>query len=456
MNLRSRCASTVALLAFLATVQPLDAGLPMAVDGQKLPTLADMVDRVIPGVVNIATTGHVNVPDHPLLNDPLFQRFFDVPANRGKRQKASKSLGSGVVVDAKAGYILTNQHVIDKADVINVTLRDGNTMQAKLIGVDKETDVAVIQVPSKGLKALPFGDSDALRVGDFVVAMGNPFGLGQTVTSGIVSALGRKGLGKGFEDFIQTDASINPGNSGGALVDLSGKLVGINTAILSPGGGKGNVGIGFAIPINMARQVMGQLIEHGQVRRGFFGAQAQNLTPELAKAFGITGNSGAVITRVVINSAAFQAGLRPGDVIIEAHGKPVRQASDLHNVVGLAKVGQSIPMKLIRDRKELELSVVMANPEAEKIKGEKIDPRLKGAIFGIDTEEGEKTQIKVVKVTPNSSAWEAGLRDDDRILSVNKQPVLDFPALAKAVRSDERQMLLNIERGEEKFFVLVR
>ncbi|MEO5345975.1 MAG: Do family serine endopeptidase [Magnetococcus sp. YQC-9] len=445
-----------AWLIALATSGPVMAGLPTAVDGQKLPTLADMVDRVIPGVVNIATSGQVNAPDHPLLNDPLFQRFFDLPSTRGKRQKQHKSLGSGVVVDAKAGYILTNQHVIDKADVIQVTLRDGNSMQAKLIGVDKETDVAVIQVAAKGLKAVPFGDSDALRVGDFVVAMGNPFGLGQTVTSGIVSALGRKGLGKGFEDFIQTDASINPGNSGGALVDLSGKLVGINTAILAPGGSKGNVGIGFAIPINMARQVMGQLIEHGSVRRGFFGAQAQNLTPELAKAFGITNGSGAAITRVVINSAAFQAGLRPGDVIIEANGRPIRNASDLHNVVGLAKVGDKISMKLIRDRKEMELSVVLANPEAEKIKGEKIDPRLKGALFGIDTEEGERTQIKVLKVAPDSSAWEAGLRDEDRILSVNRQPVPDFPALAKAVRADERQMLLNIERGEEKFFILVR
>ncbi|MBF0190298.1 MAG: Do family serine endopeptidase [Magnetococcales bacterium] len=445
------------LVAGVVTAEPVWAGLPFAVEGQKLPSLADMVERVIPGVVNIATTSHVNVPDHPLLNDPFFRRFFELPA-QGKRQRESKSLGSGVVVDAKLGYVLTNQHVIDKADAISVTLRDGSSLKAKLVGVDKETDVAVIQVQSKELQAVPMGDSGALRVGDFVVAMGNPFGLGQTVTSGIVSALGRKGLGiKGYEDFIQTDASINPGNSGGALVDLSGKLVGINTAILSPGGGKGNVGIGFAIPINMARQVMSQLVEHGEVRRGLLGAQAQDLTPELANAFGLKGrNGGAAVTRVVVGSAAYQAGLRPGDVVIEANGQPVRGASDLHNVIGLAMVGDRITMKLIRENREQTVNVVLSNPEAERIAGEKIDPRLKGAVFGIDADEGEKTLVKVVNVAPGSSAWNAGLRDEDRLLSVNRLLVPDFAALFKAVQADARQMLLNIERGEEKFFVLVR
>ncbi|MBF0626843.1 MAG: Do family serine endopeptidase [Magnetococcales bacterium] len=440
----------------LVWAAPLWAGLPFAVDGQKLPSLADMVERVIPGVVNIATTSHVSVPDHPLFNDPFFRRFFDLPA-QGNRQRESKSLGSGVVIDAKQGYVLTNQHVIDKADAISVTLRDGSSLQAKLVGVDKETDVAVIQVPAKGLQAVPLGDSDALRVGDFVVAMGNPFGLGQTVTSGIVSALGRKGLGiKGFEDFIQTDASINPGNSGGALVDLAGKLVGINTAILSPGGGKGNVGIGFAIPINMARQVMTQLVEHGEVRRGLLGAQAQDLTPELAKAFGMSGGSGAAVTRVVVGSAAYQAGLRPGDVVIEANGRPVRKAVDLHTVLGLAGVGDKIPLKVIRDHREQLMTVVLSNPEVERIGGDKIDARLTGAIFGINVEDGEHTLVKVVKVAPKTPAWNANLREEDRILSVNRKPVPDFAALTKAVQADDRQMLIHIQRGEERFFVLVR
>ncbi|NGZ07482.1 MAG: Do family serine endopeptidase [Magnetococcales bacterium] len=443
------------VLTGLLQVTPVWAGLPFAVEGQKLPSLADMVERVIPGVVNITTTSHVDLPDHPLFNDPFFRRFFDLPV-QSNRQRESRSLGSGVVVDAKLGYVLTNQHVIDKADVISVTLRDGSSVQAKRVGVDKETDVAVIQVPAKGLQAVPLGDSDRLRVGDFVVAMGNPFGLGQTVTSGIVSALGRKGLGRGYEDFIQTDASINPGNSGGALVDLAGRLVGINTAILSPGRGKGNVGIGFAIPINMARQVMSQLVEHGTVRRGLLGAQAQDLTPELAKAFGVSGGTGAAVTRVVVGSAAYQSGLRPGDVVVEANGRPVRGAADLHNVIGLARIGDRIALKVIRDRREQSLEVVLANPDNERMAGEKIDPRLQGAVFGIDTEEGEQTLVKVVQVAAKSSAWNAGLRAEDRLLSVNRQPVPDFPALAKAVRADERQMLLNIQRGEEKFFILVR
>ncbi|MEO5334621.1 MAG: Do family serine endopeptidase [Magnetococcus sp. YQC-5] len=432
------------------------AGLPVAVDGQRLPSLADMVERVIPGVVNIATTSHVDIPDNPLLLDPFFRRFFDIPGLRN-RQRESKSLGSAVVVDSRLGYLLTNQHVIDKADAITVTLRDGTSLQAKLVGVDKETDVAVIQVPAKGLQAVPMGDSDVLRVGDFVVAMGNPFGLGQTVTSGIVSALGRKGLGiKGYEDFIQTDASINPGNSGGALVDLNGKLVGINTAILSPGGGKGNVGIGFAIPINMARQVMNQLVAHGEVRRGLLGVQAQDLTPELAKAFGVHGGAGAVVTRLGVGSAAYQAGLRPGDVVIEANGRAVRGASDLHNIVGLTQAGEKVSMRFIRDRQEHEITAVLTKPETVRVKGDKIDPRLKGALFAIDVDEEETVAIKVVKVTPGSAAWNSGLRDEDRILSVNRMAVTDFAELAKAVQSNERQMMLNIQRGEEKFFILVR
>ncbi|MBF0180523.1 MAG: Do family serine endopeptidase [Magnetococcales bacterium] len=435
---------------------PAWSGLPVAVDGQRLPSLADMVERVIPGVVNIATTSHVNLPEHPLFSDPFFRQFFDLPTLRN-RQKESRSLGSGVVVDARNGYILTNHHVIDKADAISVTLRSGATLQAKLVGVDKETDVAVIQVAAKGLHAIAMGDSDALRVGDFVVAMGNPFGLGQTVTSGIVSALGRKGLGiKGYEDFIQTDASINPGNSGGALVDLSGKLVGINTAILSPGGGKGNVGIGFAIPINMARQVMTQLVEHGEVRRGFLGVHVQDLTPELSKAFGVPEGIGAVVTRIGSGSTAYRAGLRPGDVVIEANGRPIHGAADLHNVVGLSQVGDRIAIRFVREKQEHEIQAVVAKPENSQIKGDKIDARLVGALFGTDTDEEEKQFIKVIKVIPDSVAWRAGLRDEDRILSVNRMLVSDFVELAKAVQSDKRQMLLNIQRGEERFFILVR
>jgi serine protease Do/serine protease DegQ len=267
----------------MSLVLQTEGALPSSVDGQPLPTLAPMLERATPAVVNIATVGHVEVRQNPLLSDPFFRHFFDIPDRPRRRQ--TQSLGSGVIVDAEHGYVLTNHHVIARADKITVTLRDGRHLNATLIGADPESDVAVIQVPAERLTALPLADSDRLRVGDFVVAIGNPFGLGQTVTSGIVSALGRTGLGiKGYEDFIQTDASINPGNSGGALVNLHGELVGINTAIIAPGGG--NVGIGFAIPTSMASQIMQQLIEHGEVSRGQLGITAQDLTPELAQAFG--------------------------------------------------------------------------------------------------------------------------------------------------------------------------
>ncbi len=424
------------------------AGLPVAVDGKPLPSLADMVERVVPGVVNIATTSHINLPDNPLLNDPFFRRFFNIPSQQN-RQQESKSLGSGVVVDGRLGYILTNQHVIDKADAITVTLRNGTSLQAKLVGVDKETDVAVIQVEASNLQAVKLGDSDRLRVGDFVVAMGNPFGLGQTVTSGIVSALGRKGLGiKGYEDFIQTDASINPGNSGGALLDLNGDLVGINTAIFSPGGGKGNVGIGFAIPINMARQVMQHLIDHGEVRRGLLGVQVQDLTPELAKAFGIPNANGAAVTRVSMGSAAFNAGLQPGDVVIEANGRSIQGAADLHNLVGLVQVGEKITMRFIRDKKEQEVTAVVAKLESVQTKGEEIDSRLIGAVFAMDVDDEGRQTIKVVTVQARSSAWQAKLRPGDRILSVNRLVVHDIVELTQVIRSNKRQMLLNIQRDE--------
>src|SRR5690625_927487 len=266
--------------------------LPAAVEGEELPTLAPMLERVQPTVVNIATSGRARVQENPLFQDPSFRRFFDLPQQ--PRERRTSSLGSGVIVDADNGYILTNHHVIQRADEITVTLNDGREIEATVVGSDPETDLAVIQVEADGLSAIEIADSEQVRVGDFVIAIGNPFGLGQTVTSGIVSALGRTGLiPEGYEDFIQTDASINPGNSGGPLVNLRGELVGINTAILSPAGG--NVGIGFAIPTRMASNVMQQLIEHGEVRRGMLGVSVQDLTPELAEAFDITTTTRGVI-----------------------------------------------------------------------------------------------------------------------------------------------------------------
>jgi len=292
--------STIVWLAGLSLlVQVAFAALPFSWFGgnTKMPSLAPMLDQSKPAVVNIASQSLVRIQDNPLLNDPYFRRFFNIP-DQQPRQRTKQSLGSGVIFDAKKGLVLTNNHVIHKADQITVSLTDGRSFQAKLVGSDPATDVALIQIPPEQLTALPLADSDKLRVGDFVVAIGNPFGLGQTVTSGIVSALGRSGLGiEGYENFIQTDASINPGNSGGALVNLRGELVGINTAIFSPGQEAGNIGIGFAIPSNMVKQVTDQLIKYGEVRRAHLGVQMQDVTPDLASAFNLNSDKGAVVTR---------------------------------------------------------------------------------------------------------------------------------------------------------------
>jgi Do/DeqQ family serine protease len=311
-------------------------------------TMAPLVERVTPAVVNIAVRSRVQVQTNPLFEDPFFRRFFDLPEQ--PRQRDVLSAGSGVIVDAGRGYVLTNHHVIANAQDIQVTLKDRRTYAARLIGDDPETDIALVEMDAPNLSAVAFGDSDRLKVGDLVIAIGNPFGLGQTVTSGIVSALGRGGLGiEGYEDFIQTDASINPGNSGGALVDSKGELVGINTAILGPTGG--NIGIGFAVPVNMARAVMTQLIEHGEVRRGRLGIVIQDLTPDLAAATNLDLRGGAVVTRVEPSSPAARAGLLQGDVIVEVNGIPVDAAADLRNMVGLMPVGAALDIVLYREQR---------------------------------------------------------------------------------------------------------
>lgn len=330
-----------------------NVALPMAAD-QPLPSLAPMLEAVTPAVVNISTEGRIVMRRNPLLDDPFFRRFLDIPEQ--PRERRTQNLGSGVIVDAQQGYVITNHHVIKRADTITVTLRDGRQLKAKVIGSDPETDVAVVQIAAQKLTPLALADSGQLRVGDYVVAIGNPFGLGQTVTSGIVSALGRNTLGiHGYEDFIQTDASINPGNSGGALVNLRGELVGINTAIFAPTGG--NVGIGFAIPSNMVKQLMDQLIRYGEVRRGQLGVSVQDLTPELARAFGIQNERGAVIARIFPNSAAQRAGLKAGDVVLAVDGKAIRNANQLRNAIGLLTVGERVTLTVLRDGKTRTIKV---------------------------------------------------------------------------------------------------
>jgi Do/DeqQ family serine protease len=292
--------------------------------------------------------------------DPFFRRFFNIPE---QPIEPRRSAGSGVIVDAEKGYVLTNHHVIDEADSVTVTLKDRRSFKAKVIGSDAGTDIALLQIEPERLTALTLGDSDSLAVGDFVVAIGNPFGLGQTVTSGIVSALGRSGLNiEGYEDFIQTDASINPGNSGGALVNSKGELIGINTAIIGPAGG--NVGIGFAVPSNMARAVMDQLIDYGEVRRGRLGVSVQNLTPALAEALDVRSPRGAVVTQVESGSPAAQAGLRPGDVIVEINRQPIDDATDLRNLVGMSEIGGGLNIIFYREGQERRLSTQVGRIEA--------------------------------------------------------------------------------------------
>ena len=319
----------------------------------QLPTLAPLVREVTPCVVNISVHGRVK-EENPLYRDPLFREFLDVPRQLEREFQAA---GSGVVVDAQHGYILTANHVVAQVATAQVTTKDGRHFVAKLVGRDPATDIAVLRIQQPAaLQAIPMGDSDALQVGDFVLAIGNPFGLGQTVTSGIVSALGRAGLAKqGYEDFIQTDAPINPGNSGGALVDLRGQLIGINTAILSPGGG--NIGIGFAVPISMARRVMEQLVQNGQVRRGRIGVVVQDLGPHAGQSESLPLATGAVVSDVAHGSPAEQAGIHKGDVVVAADGKPIRSATQLRNMVGLTPVGSRIQLTLAHNGAEHTVSV---------------------------------------------------------------------------------------------------
>src|SRR5215470_16399194 len=338
------------------------AGAPIPeIGGSPMQTLAPVVSRITPGVVGVSVKGRVR-EDNPLLQDPLFRRFFNL--HQGPIERETEAAGSGVIVDAAQGYVLTNAHVVENATSIEVTTKDNHRFNAKLIGRDPETDIAVLQIPASGLTAVPVGDSDRLQVGDFVLAIGNPFGLGQTVTSGIVGALGRSPGIEGYEDFIQTDASINPGNSGGPLVDLQGRIVGINTAIVAPTGG--NVGIGFAVPINMARRVMDQLINYGEIRHGRIGVAIQDLTPDLAQALDTRRTEGAVIARVEQGSPAERAGLRTHDLVVAVNGVPIHTGAELKNRVGLSKVGDAVDLTIIRAGSERTVAVRIDQVAAQR------------------------------------------------------------------------------------------
>ena len=434
-------ACAIFILTLIAV--PAMAVLPVAVDGQPLPSLAPVLKDVTPSVVNVYTQTRVRVRS-PLLDDPFFRRFFNVPDT--PRERVSQSLGSGVIVDAEKGYVLTNNHVIARADEIAVGLKDGRSLQATVIGTDPDTDLAVIQIPAENLTALPLADTSELQVGDFVIAVGNPFGLGQTVTSGIVSALGRTGLrGLEFQNFIQTDASINPGNSGGALINLRGELVGINSAIFTPSGG--NVGIGFAIPASMAQYVMDQLIDHGEVRRGTLGLFVQDLTAELAGAFAMEAGQGALVAELAAGSAAEDAGLQPGDVVVRMAQQQIKDAQDFYNAEGGLALGESLQIEYSRDGKVYKTS--LAIQEVPKLVGAELDRRLEGALFtelGVRYKQDNISGVLLEELAPSSRLASEGLAVGDIITGANRQRVHNLVDFTRALESTRGSILLQIRR----------
>jgi len=427
-----------------------DWGIPAAQAnppaGQTLPTLAPMLAKVTPSVVNIYTKQRVRV------NNPIAD-FFG--GGRIPQERISQSLGSGVIVDAARGLILTNNHVVEGADEVSVSLSDGRTFEAQPIGSDPDTDIAVIRISAKDLVALPIADSNKLRVGDYVVAVGNPFGLGQTVTSGIVSAVGRSGLqGLGYQNFIQTDASINPGNSGGALVNLNGELVGINVASFNPrGSAAGNIGLGFAIPSSLAKEIMRQLMAYGEVRRGTLGLDAEtvlNPNDPLGK--------GARVTRIYRGSPAEASGIRPGDVIVSANGQRIDSSDALSNLEGLLPLGAPVRVELLRDGQRMSVSAQLKASPKELQAGE-LDARLQGAVL-IDTPERyRQTGIRgviVSKVSAGSRAERNGLEAGDRILVVNRQSIADLAGLRAQLSQNPRVLELGLARGRQSGYLQMR
>ena len=455
----ARSIAALAAVITLAAASPLHAQLPAVVEGTPLPTLAPMVKRTAPAVVNIATRGSVEVGggSNPFMDDPFFRRFFDMP-NQGPQRRQTQSAGSGVIVNATEGLVLTNAHVIDGADEITVTLQDDRSFEAEVIGTDRASDIAVLRIPAEDLAELRLADSSLAEVGDFVVAIGNPFGLGHTVTSGIVSALGRSGINPdGYEDFIQTDASINPGNSGGALVNLSGELLGVNSAILSRSGG--NIGIGFAIPSNMARSVMEQLLEFGEVRRGLLGVNILDVTPDIAEAYEIKDAKGALVSQVLPESAAEKAGLQAGDVIRSVDGKAVGGANELRNSIGMKRSGDTVTLEILRDGRKRTVKAKLGEQAAVvDVAAEDIHPALQGAeLETLDASspryEGE-AGVLVANVVPGSPAAQRGLRPGDLITGVNRNKVSSLSDLRE--HATGQALLLNIRRGNATLLLPIR
>jgi Do/DeqQ family serine protease len=461
MNLRLKFAAATLATALIAgpamiVTGPVHAAAPAAVlDAAPMPSLAPMVKRISPAVVNIATRGTIKESPgqrNPLFDDPFFRRFFDAPPDSKPRERQFQSAGSGVIVDAKNGYIITNHHVVENASEITITLLDNRTFSAKVIGSDEGADIAVLQAKQPNLIAMALGDSTRLEVGDYVVAVGNPFGLQHTVTAGIVSALGRTGINPdGYEDFIQTDASINPGNSGGALVNLRGELVGINSAILSRSGG--NIGIGFAIPVNMAKGVMDQLIKYGQVKRGVLGVNIYGVTPDIAKEFGLTESSGALVAGVAQGSAAERAGVKTGDIITSINGATMRDAGELRNTIGMLRVGDKVEIGLLRDGKPRKVTALISErSELETANAVDINKGLDGAELGDAPDLGG---VLVKAVQDGSPAAQNGLRANDLIVGVGRTPVANTKAFKEAAKN-ANVLVLNVRRGSVTQLIQIR
>ena len=427
------------------------AQLPPSVDGEPLPSLSPIVKRVAPAVVNIRVSMTVEAPS--LYGDEMFRRFFGIPDTPQGRSREVASAGSGVIVDAENGYILTNHHVVENADKIQISLFNEETLDAEIIGSDAATDIAVLKVDPESLIEVPIGNSDIVEVGDFVIAIGNPFGLGHTVTSGIVSALGRTGISQnGLEDFIQTDASINPGNSGGALVNMRGELVGINSAIISRTGG--NVGIGFAVPSEIAQSIMRQIVDFGEVRRGLLGVNISTIDAESAAALGSDVERGALITGITAGSAAEEAGLEVDDIIIGVDSKRIDNNRDLANAIGLKGSGESVRIEFVRGGRTRTVVAELGLQSAQQIGGTDIHPGLNGAQFA-DASANASGGIEVSAVEPGSPAAQRGLRAGDIITAVNRQPVQNLQEL-RAVAAGNRILFLLVRRGDRQLMLQIR
>ena len=446
----------ILLAAMLGLAAPAQAHLT----ADEVPSLAPLVKESAPAVVIVATQGKLQQPQtqepHPFFDHPFFERYFGERPNPQPRRP--RAMGSGVIVDAENGYLLTNHHVIDNAEQITVALTDRREFEAEVVGADPETDIALLKIDADSLTALPFADSNELQVGDYVVAIGNPFGLGQTITAGIVSAVGRSGLSlESYEDFIQTDAAINVGNSGGALINLKGELVGINTAIFTGRGG--NIGIGFAIPINMARQIMDQLLTHGEIQRGRIGVQIQDLIPDLAEALGTSHERGAVVAQVIPGTPAEAAGIQIGDVIVEMNGEPVVGSSDLRNKVGLLRVGDAVRLTIERDGKPMTIELAVGESSEVALGAGSQIPQLKGVVLGPLTPSSplyeEVEGALVIEVEVDTPAWNAGLREGDVIVEVNRREVKSTEEILEALEGSFPPLLLNIRRGDGARFILI-